>query len=113
MHRRASWGNSFARAAVVAFGILGAAIAEGANESPSRRSGSADPSIAHPNPLNSRPKDDVSDPSQCTNYDYPGKAPPAELEVHTVSGALKQPRSLESPQNLQSVCHVIHTGKQR
>lgn len=113
MHCRASWGNSFAWAAVIAFGILGAAIAEGANASPNRRSRSADPSIAHPNPLNSLLKEDIGDLSQCTNYDYPGKAAPAELEVHTVFGAPKHPRSLESPHNLQSVCHVIHTDRRR
>lgn len=94
MHCRSSWGNRCAWASVVAFGILGAATAKGA--SPNTRSRSADPSIAHPTPLIPRQKDDTSDPSQCTNYDYPGKATPAE--VHTVSGARKHLRSLKSTQ---------------
>ena len=90
MQCRASRSNGLAWTAVIVSGILGAAIAEGASvASPEARSRNVDIGPAHFNPLHSHQEDAVEHPSQCTaNFDHPGQANLADLEVRTRSAAL-------------------------
>lgn len=83
MQCRSSWSNRLAWTVVIASGILGVAIAEGAVvASPDMRSRHANTDPARSRPLNSYQEDADKQPSQCTaNFDYPGEANLADLEV--------------------------------
>ena len=83
MQRRDSWSSGLVWVTVIASGILGAAIAEGAIvASPDIRSLDANTGTARSNPINTHQEETAKHPPQCTaNFDYPGEVNLADLEV--------------------------------
>lgn len=84
---RTSCSRNVAWAAVVAFGVLSATIAEGVIVAPpNTRSRNIDTSLPDIDPVYSSHNPEGRDPSQCTaNLNFPAGADPAEVRVHPKS----------------------------
>lgn len=84
MHCRSKRSNNMAWAAIVAFGILGAAVAEGVSvASLATRSRDLHTTPTHVDMRPSSQDREGGDPSQCTaDLIHPGNGDPAEVQVH-------------------------------
>lgn len=84
---RASCSRNVAWAAVIAFAVLSATIAEGVTVAPpNKRSRNIDTSSPDTDPVHSSQNHEGRDTSQCTaNLNFPAKADPAEVRMHPKS----------------------------